>query len=110
MTQDLLSLDELSEHLLSYGQGSSEVPMQFALGNPITGEIRLGALWRTIGNNGWYAEVSNLPDGDYLDPEDGVPGLFRFFSDADLDEDEPLDTAEARFKTNLNCAMSGVFG
>lgn len=106
----MLTLKELSQHLMAHSRGADEVPMQFALMNPTTGEIRLGALWRTIGRDGWYAEVGNFPDGDYLDPDETVPGLFRHFCDADLSAEDPRDSAEARFAQNLKCAAQGMFG
>ena len=106
----MLTFDELNRHLTRFNPPTKEVPLTFTLTNPLTGEIRIGALWRTVGDDGWYTEVGNFPDADYLDADDEVPGLFRHFCDADLSEEDPRDTAAARFQSNLECAVRSMFG
>ena len=115
MTQvmpNMLTFEALSVALMAMGPANQPAPMQFALMNPANGEIRLGALWPKGGNggDGWYVEVGNLPNDDYLDEHESIPGLFYHHCDADLDEDDPRDTAKARFAGNLDCATKDMFG
>jgi len=103
----MLTFEQLSANLTLYNPQTDEAPLTFALFNPATGEIRLGALWQTVGHGGWYSEISNVGN-DYTDPDEDIPGLYRFYCDADL-SDDPLDSAAARFKNNLECARRNMF-
>jgi hypothetical protein len=104
----MLTFEQLTKHLMRYNPKTDEAPLTFALFNPSTGEIRLGALWQTVGVGGWYSEISNMPN-NYTDPDEEIPGLFRFFCDADLSNNDPLDMAAARFANNLECARRNMF-